>query len=346
MSVPVTRLHTRWGVAVALGVLGSLIVGLVVLAFLWPARASTAQNLPVGITGPAASISALQEAVASASPDAFDFTEAADRADAVTQIEQRETYGAIVLGAPGTAPEVLTAPAASAAATQILTGLATQLQAELVQEVAAAGGDASTVAVEVTPIVSLSEDDPAGTGLAAASFPLTLGGMLGGILISVLVVGPIRRLVALAGFGAGVGVVLALVLQNWFGFLQGDFWLNAAGMAVSTLATAAFIVGCTSLLGPRGIAVGAVLTLLVGNPLASAAAPWQFLPTPWGAIGQFLVPGASNWLIRSLSYFPNADLSPQWWILIGWVALGTVLILAGHYRSRATARVPAATLEP
>ncbi|GAB3605600.1 hypothetical protein GCM10027413_10090 [Conyzicola nivalis] len=345
MSIPLTRPHTKWGVAIALGLLGSLVVGLVVLAFLWPAKTSTPQNLPVGITGPAATVSALQEAVTSASPDAFDFTEATDRADAVAQIENRQTYGAIVLGAPGTAPEVLTAPAASAAATQILTGVATQLQAQLVHQVSAAGGDPSSVAVEVTPVVPLSAEDPAGTGLAAASFPLTLGGMLGGILISFLVVGPIRRLVALAGFGVGVGVILALILQTWFGFLQGDFWLNVTGMGLSIVATSAFIVGCTSLLGSRGIAVGAILTLFVGNPLASAAAPWQFLPTPWGAIGQFLVPGASNWLLRALSYFPNADLSQQWWTLIAWVTLGAVLIVAGHFRSRAAARVPANTLE-
>lgn len=344
MSLTATRPHTKWGVAITLGMLGSLVVGLVVIAFLWPAKTSTAQNLPIGIAGPATVVSALEEAVTSASPDAFDFMKATDRAEAVAQIEQRETYGAIVLGAPGTVPEVLTAPAASAAATQILTGVAAQLQAQLVQQATAAGADASSVTVQVTPVVPLSADDPAGTGLSAASFPLTLGGMLGGILISFLVVGPIRRLIALVGFGVGVGVLLALILQSWFGFLQGDFWLNATGMGLSIVATAAFIVGCTSLLGSRGIAIGALLTLLVGNPLASAAAPWQFLPSPWGAIGQFFVPGASNWLMRSLSYFPNADLSQQWWTLISWMSFGVILILAGHYRSRVAARVPARTL--
>jgi hypothetical protein len=79
------------------------------------------------------------------------------------------------VGAPGTAPEVLTAPAGSAAATQILNGVATQLQTQLSQQIIAAGGDPSSVQVKVTPVVPLSEDDPTGTGLAAASFPLALG---------------------------------------------------------------------------------------------------------------------------------------------------------------------------
>lgn len=345
MSTPLIRPHTKWAVAVALGVLGALVVGVVVLAFLWPSKTSTTQDLPLSVAGPAASVQALEEAVSSAAPGTFDFTTADDRAEAVSQIEHRETYGAIVLGAAGTAPEVLTAPAASAAASQILSGVATQLQTQLAQQVTAAGGDASTVSVTVTPVVPLADSDPTGAGLTAASFPLTLGGMLGGVLISFLVVGPIRRLVALAGFGVGVGILLAVILQPWFGYLQGDFWVNATAMALSIVATSAFIVGCTSLLGPRGIGVGAVLTLFVANPIASAAAPWQFLPSPWGAIGQYFVPGAANWLIRSLSYFPDADLSQQWWTLIGWTALGVVLIVAGHFRSRAAGRVPASTLE-
>ena len=344
MPATPVRLHTRWPLAVVIGVVGSLVVGLVVLAFLWPTKTSAAHDLPVGIVGPAAAVTALEDALAENAPDTFDFVEADDRAEAVAQIEQRHTYGAIVLSAtPATAPEVLTAPAGSAAATQILTQVGAQLQAQFAQQAAAAG--VAPVAITVTPVVPLSTDDPSGTGLTAASFPLTLGGMIGGILISLIVVGALRRLAALAGFAVSVGLVLTLVLQNWFHFIQGDFWINAVAMGLSILATSAFIVGCTSLLGRAGIAVGAVLTMFVGNPLSGAAAPWQFIPAPWGGIGQFLVPGAANWLIRTLSYFPNADAGQQWWTLSAWVVLGLLLTVAGHFRSRASMRVPAATLE-
>ena len=196
-----------------------------------------------------------------------------------------------------------------------------------------ATGRTDTV-VTVTPIVPLADSDPTGAGLAAASFPLTIGGMLGGVLIAFGVAGALRRLAALAGFGAGVGLVLTLVLHTWFEFIPGDFWLNALAISLSITATAAFIVGCSSLLGRAGLGIAVIVTMFIGNPLAAAATPWQFLPEPSGIIGQFLAPGASNALIRTVSYFPSADASAQWWILIGWTALGVILTIAGHYRSR------------
>lgn len=65
----------------------------------------------------------------------------------------------------------------------------------------------------------------------------------------------------------------------------------------------------------------------------------------WGIIGQYMVPGASNALIRSTSYFPDADATRQWWVLGAWTAFGVALALVGHYRDRATMRVSAGTLE-
>jgi hypothetical protein len=200
--------------------------------------------------------------------------------------------------------------------------------------------------VKTTVVVPLSSDDPTGAGLTAAAFPLMLGGMLGGILISLLVVGPVRRLAALAGLAVAVGIGLPLILQTWFGFLTGDFWPMALAMGLSVLATASFIVGCTSLIGRAGIAIGAVVTMLVGNPLSAAAVPYQFLPAPWGEIGQYMVPGASNWLVRSLSYFPDADVSKQWWTLAVWAAVGIVLTIVGHFRSQEPVHVPESTLDP
>ncbi|MFJ2621268.1 hypothetical protein [Glutamicibacter sp. NPDC087344] len=332
-SAPTVR--TRWPLAVALGALGALIVGLVVLGFLWPSKTSTVHNLPVSLSGPAATTQVLEQALEQQAPGTFNFIEATDRQDAVAQIEQRESYGAIVLPAEMTgAPEVLTAPAASSVATQLLNQAATQLQAQLNQAAAAAGATAPTVSI--TPVVPLSDGDPAGTGLAAASFPLTMGGMIGGVLISLLVIGPVRRLAALAGFALTVSVVLTLIMHTWFDYLQASFGLNMLVMGLSTLATSAFVVGCSSLLGRSGIAVGAIITMFVGNPLASAAAPWQFMPEPWGAIGQFFVPGAAATLTRSVNYFPDANTTVQWAVLAGWVALGAVLTLVGHFRSQVT----------
>lgn len=332
--------HTKWTAAALTGVLASVLLAAVVLAFLWPSKTSETRHLPVGIAGPQAAVTAFEDIANAAGT--FDFVRAGDKAEAITKIKSRETYGAIILDAQ--APEILTAPAGSAVAAQLLNGVAAQMQAQRAQQ-AATSGNPGAAKVAVTAVVPLSASDPTGAGLAAASFPLTIGGMMGGVIISLLVVGPLRRLAAAAAFAVAAGLVLAFIMQTWFQYLQGDFWVIAAAMGLTMLATSAFIIGCTSLLGRAGIGVGAVLTMFIGNPLAAAAAPWQFLAEPWGAIGQYLVPGASGALIRTLSYFPDADTAQQWWTLTAWVALGVALALAGHFRGLPTMHVPESTIE-
>jgi hypothetical protein len=191
-----------------------------------------------------------------------------------------------------------------------------------------------TVTVKLTDIVPLLKADPRGAGIAAAAFPFTIGGLIGGIVISLLVSGTRRRLVAATVYAVAVGVIVVSIMQLWFGILQGPLLLNMLAAALAFFATASFIVGTTALFGPVGIAVGSVITMLIGNPLASATAPVQFLPTPWGAIGQNFVPGASASLLRTLSYFPHANSAPLWIALGCWAVLGLILSLVGRFRDR------------
>ena len=132
-------------------------------------------------------------------------------------------------------------------------------------------------------------------------------------------------------------------MQGWFGVLQGDFWINGLAVSLAMFATAAFIVGMNALIGRAGIAVGAIVTMLIGNPLSSAAQPLQFTVAPWGAIGQWFVPGASGTLVRDLSYFPDANAAFAWLVLAAWALLGVIAMLAGHFRNQVV--LPEATEE-
>ncbi len=342
-AVASARPRTTWGFAVIFGVLGSLVVGLVVLAFVWPIATASAHDLPIAIAGPDAQVAGVEKAVDANASGVIAFQRAADRDAAISAIKDRTVYGAIVLGA---SPEVLTASAGNPVVAQLLTGVAAQLQTQLGQQVAAAGGDSSQVKVTVTDVVPVAASDSSGNGLLAASFPLVLGGLLGGILVSLLVVGVVRRLIALAVYATAAGVVLALLLQTLFGILQGSFVVNASALALAMLATASIIVGFNALIGPPGIAVGAVITMLIGNPISGATLPLQFLVGPWGTIGQFFVPGAASGLVRELSYFPDADNAWRWWVLAAWAAGGLVLSAAGHFRNQAPIPLPAGELEP
>ena len=123
MSNPTTaRPHTRWRFTVLFGIAGALVVGIVVLAFVWPAATARSRDLPVGIAGPASQVAALKSAIAKQGTDPFDLVAVDSRSDAVQQIRERRLYGAILLG---DSPEVLTSSAASSASNQILRGVAT-----------------------------------------------------------------------------------------------------------------------------------------------------------------------------------------------------------------------------
>ncbi|MBO9553862.1 ABC transporter permease [Cellulomonas sp.] len=320
--------HTPWrrllGVAVALTALATVLV----LAFLWPAHTSEPRDLPVAVAGPAAATAPLTAALEQRAPGAFDVVPAADRQAAADLVETRDVYGAIVLGPE---PEVLVSTASSAVVAQQFSALAPVLQAQLTE---AAG---APVAVAVTDVVPLGAGDPRGAVIGAVTLPLVMGGMIGGIAISLTVVGVWRRVAAVTTYAALAGLAVAGVLQGWYGALAGSFAVNAGIIGLGVLAVAGVIVGVVSILGRPGIAIGPVLFLLVANPLASAAQPWQMLPAPWGAIGQWMPPGAAAALLRDESYFPRADTGQLWTALVAWAVLGLVLATVGHFRDAGAA---------
>jgi hypothetical protein len=345
-----TSPHTPWPRAIVLALGAAAAVIVVLLAFLWPTITSSVKDVPIAVAGTSEQIAQIEKTLDARADGAFEVTAATDRADAAALIRTREVYGAIVLGEK---PEVLTASANGAAVSQIFGQLAAQLQAQANAAAAAAvqqgvaagtipvGTTAPEITVAVTDVVPLASTDSRGLGLTAASFPLVLGGMLGGILISLLVAGVWRRLVSVVVYGLVTGFAVVSIMQGWFGVLQGDFWINGLAVSLATFATASFIVGMNALIGKAGIAVGSVVTMLVGNPLSSAAQPLQFTAAPWGAIGQWFVPGASGTLVRDLSYFPDANPTFAWLVLAGWALVGVVTMMAGHFRNQVVLRAAA-----
>ncbi|MGC2940261.1 MULTISPECIES: ABC transporter permease [unclassified Brevibacterium] len=350
------------GRAIGIAVFAAAIVSAILLAFSWPTVTADPKDLPIAAVGDEKQI---DQVVDNAPDGMLDLKDADSRADAVDMIKHRDVYGALVLGDE---PEILVSSAASPAVAQQLRSMAAQMQQQIDKQAISgmqdgldklqgalkaasqapatgqpgagqappAAGDGQDVSatevpqIKVTDVAPLSDDDSTGAGLAIAGLPLTIGGIIGGVLTSMLVHSRRMRAVAVVVYGAVGGLALTLILQSWFGILQGNFGLNvlAAGLAVAS--TAALINGFVSLLGSSGIAIGAILTMFIGNPISSLQQPKEFLAGSWGDIGQFFVPGAAGTLLRDLSYFPDAAMATQWWVLVGWFALGIALILIGH----------------
>ncbi|MBN9612757.1 MAG: hypothetical protein J0H64_04755 [Actinobacteria bacterium] len=324
---------TPWLRSGVVGIALAALVTVIVLAFSWPSVTSEPRGIRVAVAGPEQAVTQLEQALSAKADSPLDLSTVKDRATAVTEIEQREVYGAIVLGPK---PEVLTASAASPAVSQLLTAMSAQLQAQLAQQAAANGTPAPTVTT--TDVVPLLDADPRGAGIVAAAFPLVIGGMLGGIAISLSVHGARRRALALLVYSAVAGLAVAGVMQGWFGVLAGNYLANAGAFALSLLAIGATIVGAATLVGRVGIAIGPILFLLVANPISSAAAPKEFLPGSWGEAGQWFPPGAGATLIRNLSYFPDASSTFPWLVLIVWAAGGLLLTTFAGLLHRSRAR--------
>lgn len=366
-----TAERSSWIKVISTSLLASLIVAVVILAFTWPTKTMEAKNLPVSIAGPEVTVSQFEQSLKDKGIETFELKQASSREEAEQQIKQRETYGAIIF-TEGAAPEVLTAPAANAAATQMLNGVATQLNAQIQQKALTAktealthavqaGGEqgaqaaaqleqmkaqaeqASAMTVKTTAVVPLSDSDTSGSGIAIAAFPLVMGGTIGGVLSLTLIKGTWRRFATATLYAVIAGALTALILSTWFGFIPGDFATLWAAFGATYLATASFMIGMGALLVPAaGLGLGAVVTMFIGNPISGASMPSAFLPGAWGQIGQMMVPGASSTLLRSIAYFPEAATSGQWLVLGSWIAFGLLTgVIGWAVKERRTAKVEA-----
>lgn len=181
--------------------------------------------------------------------------------------------------------------------------------------------------VTYTDVAALSEDDPRGASLATLGMPLTMGGTIGGAAISLLLRGTRSRLLGVALYGTLGGLAVVLIMHSWFHVLQGNWALEWLASGLTLGATAALITGLQALFGRVGMSLGSIIGMFIGNPISSLQNPKEFLPEPWGAVGQLFVPGASGTLLRDLSYFPEADAAPAWTVLAAWVLLGVGLSL-------------------
>lgn len=326
--------HTPVGRVIAIAIGMTAIIAAILLAFSWPALTAEPKDVAIAVAGPEQAVSAIEDQLSSQG-DVFDVTTVDDREAAMDGIESREYLGAIVLGPE---PELLTA-SANGTINQVVAGLETPLtealnaQAQMAAE--AAGQHAPELALTVTDVAPLSDDDPNGSLLSSAFFPMLFGGIIGGVLIGTVIVGSFRRILAVVVYSSAGGVVLASILQGWFGSIQGDYWLNIAAFALAIAAVAAPMIGFVALIGRAGMAVGPVVMMLFANPISGAALPAQFLPGVWGQIGQWFPPGAAATLVRELSYFPSANTAFSWLVLTGWILGGVALALVGHFRTSA-----------
>ncbi|WP_238018008.1 hypothetical protein KZZ52_57495 [Dactylosporangium sp. AC04546] len=321
--------RSPWPRVGAIVLLLTALLSLIMIAFAWPATRSTVHDIPVAVAGPPQATGQVRQQLEAKRPGAFDLVAVDSTQEAERLIREREVYGAIDLTSGR--PQLIIASAASPAVAQAL------------QQVAA-GLDQSATAVTVRDLVPLPADDLRGAGLAAGALPLVLGGIVAAGLLTNLVVGVARRVAGALAFAITGGLALVGILQYWLGSLGGDYWANSGVVALSIGATALTLLGLESLLGTAGLGIGAGVMMLLGNPLSGLASAPEMLPSGWGALGQYLPPGAAGTLLRSSAFFDGNAATRPVLVLTAWAVLGLLLVGASVLRGRRSA--PAEALEP
>ncbi len=323
--MPRTHAPLTRALAVAVGVVA--LQALIVAVFAWPAANLGPRDLPVVVAGPAPAAEAFAARLAQAEPGAFEVATATDAAAADLLLREREVYGAFLLGPDGLAGVHL-ASAASPTAAQLLT------------QAAQVAGQGRPVPVE--DLVPAAPGDPRGAGLSAALLPLVLTSLIAGVLLAVAVTGRWARLLGLVAYAALAGLAVMAILQYGLDALAGGYLANAA-VGLLALAMAAAVAGLGTLFGAAGVLLAVLVVFLLGNPLSGLTSAPELLPQPWGAVGQFLPPGAGGTLLRSVAFFDGAGAAVAAWALAAWAGVGLVLAAAtqaGRLRLPAGAHAP------
>ena len=89
------------------------------------------------------------------------------------------------------------------------------------------------------------------------------------------------------------------------------------------------------LVGAGGVAIGAVMFLVIGNPASGGSSAPELLPGFWRDLSQLLPPGAATTAIRDVVYFHGHGMTDAILVLSLWAVLGaTVAITVNSLRAR------------
>ncbi len=303
--------------AVTLALLPALVLTLAfAFSYVGAFHDPTPHQVPVAVVGPptvAAQLNGLPG-------DPLDAGQASSRSDALSQIDDRDVYGAY----EAATNDLFVASAANRAT-------AVALEATFDRAAAAQGGPA----VRVTDVKPLSPNDPNGTAVFYAVIAWVFGGYIASTLIGLIGSPPsssrqraAARLGALAGFSIVAGILSVVILRASFDVFSGHVLALSAIAAGTIFASGAATAGIQAALGPAGTGLVILVFVILGNAASGGPFARPLLPGFWRTIGGVLPPGAAVDLSRSALFFDGARITGPILVLVGWAAVGTLLALA------------------
>jgi len=303
-----------------------VVAGLLALVFLigliGPAIKSPApHDIPIGLVN-----ANPQMVTALFSGGAFDVTTYDTEQAARAAIDSRDIDGALVIGPGG--PKLIVAGAAGDGVTGVITGVFTQMFAQQGQR----------LPVEI--VHPFSSGDPHGLILFFVILAILVATLISQALIALRKGISLPTRLSVVALFAIVAAPTAMGLATW---IAGDYgsgvWMAIAFLALGSAAIGAVVAGAAALLGRPGIALSAVIVVLLdlvcsGGPIGS-----QLLPDAYRWLAPGMPAGQLYSAVRGALFFDNQGITEPFGVLSLWLLGGLILMVIGQLISR---RAPAA----
>jgi len=293
-----------------------VVITAIALAFTGSYAGALHQPMPHGI--PLAVSPRIPSAVTKRGSPAFDFRRFPSDTAALTSIDRRETYGALLPSGSGV--EVVSAPAASLPISTIVT--------------ARLGGGLRSAGVPVRESVvhPLASGDRSGVLVFYVVAGWVIAGYMGAIMLGA-VFGPLPPRPQMTGrmFTLTILSIVASFSCAGLGYAIGDLpgsllWAGLLGvltvLAVGTAATA-----LQALFGPVATYLTVLIIVVIGYPASGGPLASDLLPGFWRAVGPFIPVGAGTTALRNVVYFPDASVLWPLVVLVVWLICGAALAL-------------------
>jgi hypothetical protein len=271
-------------------------------------------HVPVGIIGTPPAVTAVAGPLGRRAPGGYQLHVYTSLAAGRAAILHRVVYGAF---RPVPSPLLLVASAASPAV------------ATLLQQTFAAAARTQGKVLVVRDLAPLPSSDPRGATAFLMILSLIIAGIMGSSVIYLL--GrhrpPPVRLAAMVALGVGAGLVATLATNVVIGAFQSHFLAVWGVAALFVLALAVPVYAFEVLIGPAGIAIGALMFLVIGNPASGGSSAPELLPGFWRHLSQLLPPGAAITAMRDVVYFHGHGMTHALLVLGSYAILGAAVIL-------------------
>jgi len=282
-------------------------------------------EIPVGLVGVAAATNQIAGAFAANAPGAFRFTDYTSEADARAAIDARAVDGALVV-VPG-GPRLIVAGAAGDGSVGVITAAFTKVF------------QAQGQTLQVETVHPFAAGDPHGLILFFVVLAVIVSTLIAQALVGLRPGARFATRALLVVVYAVLAAPVAMLLATWIaGDYGAGFWSATGLVALGSAAIGAVVAGAAALLGRPGIALAALIAVLLdlissGGPIGS-----RLLPDAYRFLAPAMPAGEMYSGMRGALYFDNAGSGEAVLVLTAWVVGGAVLLVLGGIVHRAANR--------